>query len=189
MYANIKHLFDKIVALALLIMLLPVLVLIAVSYYPKFDIFFIQDRVGEGENIFQIFKFRTLTRKKGNDKDREFFLGNVLRRSSLDELPQLFNVIKGEMSLIGPRPLLPEYLNYYSTFEKKRHSVRPGITGWAQVNGRNSISWKDKFKLDVYYVNNISIYLDLKITIVTLFHLITFQNKGNDFADKYNGTN
>ena len=172
MYPYIKHLLDKVLALVLLIALLPILLLIILCYLPSFDVFFIQERIGRGENQFKIFKFRTLIRKEGKDSERKYFLGNILRSSSMDELPQLINVIKGEMSMIGPRPLLPEYLQYYTEVEKKRHTVKPGITGWAQVNGRNLLSWEKRFSLDVYYVENMSLKLDLLImvkTILTLF--------------------
>lgn len=172
MYPNIKHLLDKVIALMVLIALMPIFLLITLCYLPSFDVFFVQERIGRDENKFRIYKFRTLIRKEGKDSERKYFLGNILRSSSIDELPQLLNVIKGEMSLIGPRPLLPEYLQYYTAIERKRHMVKPGITGWAQVNGRNQLSWEKRFLLDVYYVENMSLKLDLLImvkTIVTLF--------------------
>lgn len=133
-----------------------------------------QNRPGKDEKLFSIVKFRTMSNAKdahGNllpDADRLSGFGKFVRSTSLDELPQLFNVLIGQMSLIGPRPLLPEYLPLYTPEQNKRHAVKPGITGWAQVNGRNTISWEEKFELDVYYVNNISFALDLKILLLTL---------------------
>lgn len=141
--------------------------------------FFFQVRVGINEKTFRIIKFKTMTdvtNKKGNllpDSERLTKIGTFIRKTSLDELPQLFNILKGDMSLIGPRPLLKEYLPFYNTEEKKRHHVKPGITGWAQVNGRNSISWKEKFNFDIYYVNNISLILDIKIIIMTFKRVVT----------------
>jgi len=140
--------------------------------------FFTQDRPGKNEKIFKVIKFKTMTDKKtkdGNllpDKDRLTKIGNLIRKTSLDELPQLINVLKGEMSLVGPRPLLPEYLPLYNKTQKKRHDVKPGITGWAQINGRNAISWKKKFELDIWYVENISLSLDFKIFIQTIIKVI-----------------
>jgi len=136
--------------------------------------FFFQIRPGKNERLFKIVKFKTMNEAKDNngvllpDAERMTKVGNFIRKTSLDELPQLLNVIKGEMSLIGPRPLLPEYLPLYTNEQKKRHNVRPGITGWAQVNGRNAISWEEKFKFDVYYADNISVLLDLKILFLTI---------------------
>lgn len=139
--------------------------------------FFVQLRPGKDERIFRLIKFRTMTNERDNngnllsDQDRVTKLGNIVRNLSLDELPQLFNVLKGDMSLIGPRPLLPEYLPLYSDEQLRRHEVRPGITGWAQVNGRNAISWEQKFELDVWYVDNLSFLLDLKIFLLTILRV------------------
>jgi lipopolysaccharide/colanic/teichoic acid biosynthesis glycosyltransferase len=136
--------------------------------------FFFQLRPGKNEKIFKIIKFKTMNDKKdyqGNllsDEQRLTKIGKFVRKTSLDEIPQLLNVIKGDMSLIGPRPLLPEYLPLYSEIQKRRHEVKPGITGWAQVNGRNAISWQQKFDYDVWYVDNISIILDMKIFFLTI---------------------
>jgi undecaprenyl phosphate N,N'-diacetylbacillosamine 1-phosphate transferase len=136
--------------------------------------FFFQLRPGKKEKIFKIIKFKTMNDKKdyqGNllsDEQRLTKIGKFVRKTSLDEIPQLLNVIKGDMSLIGPRPLLPEYLPLYSEIQKRRHEVKPGITGWAQVNGRNAISWQQKFDYDVWYVDNISIILDMKIFFLTI---------------------
>lgn len=136
--------------------------------------FFLQKRPGKDERIFKIIKFRTMNDFKDAegkllpDGERLTSLGKFIRSTSLDEIPQLLNVIKGDMSIIGPRPLLPEYLSLYDTIQKKRHHVKPGITGWAQVNGRNAISWEEKFKLDVYYVQNVTFALDVKILLKTV---------------------
>lgn len=135
---------------------------------------FFQKRPGKNEKIFKVIKFKTMNDKKNNegnflpDVERLTKVGQFVRKISLDEIPQLINVIKGDMSLIGPRPLLPEYLPLYNSEQKKRHKVRPGITGWAQVNGRNAISWQQKFKYDVWYVENRSFLLDLKIILLTI---------------------
>jgi lipopolysaccharide/colanic/teichoic acid biosynthesis glycosyltransferase len=144
--------------------------------------FFVQDRPGKNGVIFKIIKFRTMTNARNAngellpDEKRLVGIGKIVRRLSLDEIPQLLNVIKGDMSLVGPRPLLVEYLPLYSDVQKKRHDVRPGLTGWAQVNGRNAISWPEKFKLDVWYVDNMSFKLDLKIIAMTI--LKVFRPKG-----------
>jgi lipopolysaccharide/colanic/teichoic acid biosynthesis glycosyltransferase len=136
--------------------------------------FFLQKRPGKNGRIFTIIKFKTMNDKKdalGNllsDEIRLTKIGKFVRKTSLDEIPQLLNVLKGDMSLIGPRPLLPDYLQLYSPFQNRRHEVNPGITGWAQINGRNAISWDQKFELDVWYVNNISFVLDCKIVYLTI---------------------
>jgi sugar transferase EpsL len=139
---------------------------------------FVQTRPGEGGRLFRMLKFRTMTDERDTrgkllpDAQRITAVGSFLRRTSLDELPELLNVIKGDMSLVGPRPLLVEYLSLYSPEEARRHDVKPGITGWAQINGRNDLSWEDKFKLDVWYVDNQSISLDLKILVLTLAKVV-----------------
>ncbi len=144
--------------------------------------FFFQLRPGRNGKIFKIIKFKTMNDKKdtsGNllpDADRLTKIGNFVRKTSLDEIPQLLNVIKGDMSLIGPRPLLPQYLELYNNFQMRRHEVKPGITGWAQVNGRNAISWQKKFEYDVWYVDNISFMLDCKILLLTV--LKVFKSEG-----------
>lgn len=136
--------------------------------------FFIQRRPGKNGKIFRIFKFKTMNDKRDKngkllpDEQRLTAMGAFVRKTSLDEIPQLFNVLIGQMSLIGPRPLLPDYLHLYNDFQKRRHEVKPGITGWAQVNGRNAISWDRKFELDVWYVDNISFLLDVKILLMTV---------------------
>src|SRR5690554_8229415 len=144
--------------------------------------FFFQKRPGKNEKMFKIIKFKTMNDKKdleGNllsDAERLTAVGKFVRKTSLDEIPQLLNVIKGDMSLIGPRPLLVDYLPLYNSIQKRRHEVRPGITGWAQVNGRNAISWEQKFNYDVWYVNNISLALDIKILFMTI--LKVFKSEG-----------
>ena len=170
-----KRAFDLIVSVSALVALLPVLVVTATLVRVKLGppIFFRQTRPGRDGKPFKMVKFRTMldaVDKQGNplpDQLRITSFGGFLRSTSLDELPELWNVIKGEMSLVGPRPLLMEYLPLYSEEQFRRHEFRPGVTGWAQVNGRNTISWEDKFKLDVWYVDNQSIWLDLKILLLT----------------------
>ena len=140
--------------------------------------FFCQERPGKGEKLFKIIKFKTMTDERdaeGNllpDKDRITKVGTVVRKLSIDELPQLVNVLKGDMSFIGPRPLLPEYLPWYTEKEKLRHTVRPGISGWAQVNGRNNLSWDEKLALDVYYVEHLSLKMDVKVILKTIVNVI-----------------
>ncbi|WP_075593933.1 sugar transferase [Pseudoalteromonas sp. PAB 2.2] len=171
-----KRVFDFIVAFCALLTLLPVIVIVALLIRFKLGspILFTQDRPGLNGTVFKMMKFRTMLDgkdKHGNllpDNERMTKFGAFLRSTSLDELPGLFNVLKGDMSLVGPRPLLVQYLPLYSTEQARRHNVRPGITGWAQVNGRNAISWEDKFKLDVWYVDNQSFWLDTKILFLTV---------------------
>tara|TARA_R110000751_G_scaffold148623_2_gene253450 strand:+ start:11896 stop:12492 length:597 start_codon:yes stop_codon:yes gene_type:complete len=171
-----KRLFDFLVALSALLTLLPIIIVVAVLIRSKLGspILFTQNRPGLNGKIFKIMKFRTMLDgkdKQGNllpDDERMTPFGTFLRSTSLDELPGLFNVLKGDMSLVGPRPLLVQYLPLYSPEQARRHNVRPGITGWAQVNGRNAISWEQKFKLDVWYVNNQSFLLDMKILLLTV---------------------
>lgn len=172
----LKRSFDFLISLIGLLFIFPILLVVGVLllYINNGKPFFFQKRPGKDEKVFQIIKFKTMTDKKDNngsllsDADRLTNVGKFVRKTSIDELPQLINVLKGDMSLIGPRPLLVEYLSRYSEEQKKRHNVKPGITGWAQVNGRNTISWDDKFKLDVWYVDNISLKLDLRIFIKTI---------------------
>lgn len=171
-----KRLIDFLSAFFGLIVLSPIIIAICVYlyFYNDGSLFFLQKRPGKDETIFKVIKFKTMTDKKdknGNllsDKERLTSVGKFIRKTSLDELPQLINVLKGEMSLIGPRPLLPEYLPLYNKEQKKRHLVKPGITGLAQVNGRNAISWEKKFLFDVQYVNEMSFLLDLKILFLTI---------------------
>ncbi|MBB1424663.1 sugar transferase [Pseudoalteromonas sp. SG43-7] len=171
-----KRLFDFLIALCAILTLLPVIVIVALLIRFKLGspILFTQDRPGLNGKIFKMMKFRSMldaTDKDGNllpDDQRMTKFGAFLRSTSLDELPGLFNVLKGDMSLVGPRPLLVQYLPLYNTEQARRHNVRPGITGWAQVNGRNAISWEQKFKLDVWYVDNQSLLLDFKILLLTV---------------------
>tara|TARA_B100000941_G_scaffold224155_1_gene166358 strand:+ start:457 stop:1062 length:606 start_codon:yes stop_codon:yes gene_type:complete len=176
----IKRIFEFTIALLALFMLLPIFLTISILVLLKMGtpIFFIQSRPGLNGKTFKMYKFRTMTNKcdkNGNlleDKDRLLKFGSFLRSTSLDELPTLWNVLCGNMSLVGPRPLLIEYLPLYSKNQARRHDVRPGITGWAQVNGRNAISWNEKFELDTWYVENQSFVLDMKIILLTLKKVI-----------------
>ncbi|MGB6084298.1 sugar transferase [Moheibacter sp.] len=177
MYKNFfKRFIDFLLALLGFLLLSPVFLLVCIGlcFANKGKPFFVQHRPGKNERIFQIIKFKTMNDKKdaqGNllpDAERLTKIGAFVRKTSLDEIPQLINVIKGDMSLIGPRPLLVQYLPLYNQEQKRRHEVRPGITGWAQVNGRNAISWKQKFEYDVWYVDNISFALDIRILFLTL---------------------
>ena len=171
-----KPLLDFILSLLGLIISSPLflIVIIALLFANKGKVFFLQKRPGKNEEIFKIIKFRTMNDKKdahGNllpDEERLTTIGKLVRKTSLDEIPQLINVLLGNMSLIGPRPLLPEYLPLYNDFQKKRHHIKPGITGWAQINGRNAVEWEKKFKFDVWYVENMSFFLDLQIMFLTL---------------------
>lgn len=201
MYTKIiKPLFDRVGALLLLIFLSPLIVMTALLILVSIGrpIFFTQQRPGQYGKIFTIFKFRTM----GNDQDDNGNLlpdeirlkrtGTLIRSLSLDELPQLLNVLRGEMSFIGPRPLLVEYLDLYSTEQAKRHNVKPGITGWAQINGRNAISWKEKFRYDVEYVNTVSFWIDLKIFFLTLFTVFKkegISQNGVVTMEKFRGNN
>ncbi|MDY3530401.1 sugar transferase [Riemerella anatipestifer] len=172
----LKRILDFSLALIGFIILFPVfiIVMILLTISSEGKPFFFQKRPGLNERIFSIIKFKTMNDKKdaqGNllsDAERLTVVGKFVRKTSLDEIPQLLNVIKGDMSLIGPRPLLPQYLPLYNEEQKKRHNVRPGITGWAQVNGRNAISWQQKFEYDAWYVHNLSLSLDIKILFLTV---------------------
>jgi lipopolysaccharide/colanic/teichoic acid biosynthesis glycosyltransferase len=199
-YPILKNFIDKVFALLALIVLFPFIILIGIILF--FDLkawpIFSQKRPGFQQKIFFIYKFKTMrdtTDKKGAllpDFVRVTPLGKVIRQLSLDELPQLINVLKGQMSFVGPRPLLPEYLPLYTEEQNKRHHVKPGITGWAQVNGRNALSWQEKFKLDVYYKENQSFVLDLKILIKTLGKVILPKdiNAGEQLTmEPFNGKN
>jgi undecaprenyl phosphate N,N'-diacetylbacillosamine 1-phosphate transferase len=176
----IKQILDFCLALFGILIALPILIITALllAITNKGKPFFFQIRPGKHEKLFNIIKFKTMTDAKDvhgkllPDNQRLTRIGSFVRKTSLDEIPQLFNVLKGEMSLIGPRPLLSEYLPLYNDIQKKRHQVRPGITGWAQVNGRNSIGWEEKFILDVWYVNHISFILDFKILLLTIKKVI-----------------
>lgn len=173
----LKSSFDIIVSIFCLLVFSPLLILLTIIVKHKHGspILFKQTRPGKDGKSFTLYKFRTMTNEtdvEGNllsDGDRLTNFGSFLRKTSLDELPSLLNVIKGDMSLVGPRPLLMQYLPLYNEFQKKRHGVKPGITGWAQVNGRNALLWQKKFELDVWYVDNQSFLLDLKILLLTLY--------------------
>jgi sugar transferase EpsL len=172
----VKRLFDIAVSLAATVVLSPILLITAVCVrvFLGGPVLFRQQRPGLNERLFTLYKFRTMKEEyddEGNllpDEDRLTPFGLLLRRTSIDELPELFNVIRGEMSLVGPRPLLPEYLSLYNLRQRRRHDVRPGITGWAQINGRNAASWLDRLELDIWYVENRSMMLDLKILASTI---------------------
>jgi lipopolysaccharide/colanic/teichoic acid biosynthesis glycosyltransferase len=176
----VKPASDRILALAGLVILLPVTVLLAILIRFRLGspVVFRQERIGLNDRPFVFLKFRTMTQAYDSegvllpDENRLTPFGRFLRSRSLDELPQLWNVLRGEMSVIGPRPLLPEYLPRYSTFQRRRHEVKPGITGWAQVNGRNTLTWPQKFALDVWYVDHCSLILDLKILALTALKVV-----------------
>lgn len=195
----IKRMLDLLVSLSLIIVLAPVILLVALLLKCILGaVLFRQERPGLNERIFTLYKFKTMSDERdenGNLLPDEFRLkpfGKAIRSLSLDELPQLFNVLKGDMSLIGPRPLLVKYLPLYNETQKHRHDVRPGITGWAQVNGRNDISWEKKFELDLFYVENCSFALDAKIalmTIVRVFQRSGISKSGNATSDEFNGKN
>lgn len=196
----LKRIFDFSVAFFGFLLLSPVFIIATIGLYfaNNGKPFFFQARPGLGGVIFKIIKFKTMNDRKdagGNllsDAERLTPLGAFIRKTSLDELPQLINVIKGDMSLIGPRPLLPQYLPLYSETQKLRHNVRPGITGWAQVNGRNAISWTKKFELDVWYVNHLSFTLDLKILFLTIKKVIVregISQEGQVTMEGFNGSN
>lgn len=183
-----------------LIIISPILLIVAILIRIKLGspIFFTQDRVGKDGRIFKMIKFRTMldaTDKWGEplpDEDRLTPFGKMIRSTSIDELPELINVFKGDMSLVGPRPLLVEYKELYSPEQFRRHEVRPGITGWAQVNGRNSISWKERFELDVEYVENFNLFMDIKILFMTVFKVLKkdgISQDGHVTMEKFNGHN
>ena len=197
---NLKTLFDKFISLILIIILSPLFILIYIAIFVKMrrPVIFRQKRPGLHEEVFSIYKFRTMTNdtnKSGEllpDEQRLVGVGKFIRSTSLDELPQLFNVLKGEMSFVGPRPLLIEYLDLYNDEQKKRHDVKPGITGWAQVNGRNAISWEQKFEYDVWYVDNQSFWLDMKILWMTLLKVVKRSDISSDTSvtmEKFKGNN
>lgn len=182
MYKNcFKRLLDFLISFAALLIISPVLIVIIVWLYflnKGAGVFFFQERPGKDEKIFSVIKFKSMTDKRDMngkllpDRERLTKVGKFIRSTSIDELPQLFNVLKGDMSLIGPRPLLVKYLPYYTEREKLRHSVRPGISGWAQVNGRNTISWDNKLEYDAYYAEHVSFLFDIKILWLTFYKVI-----------------
>jgi len=195
-----KRVLDFTVALIAIVVLSPIFIIVTVCLYVanQGKPFFFQERPGLKEKVFNIIKFKTMNDKKGPngellpDKERLTRIGKFVRKTSLDELPQLINVLKGDMSLIGPRPLRTYYLPLYNEEQKKRHDVRPGITGWAQVNGRNAISWTRKFELDIYYADNISFILDVKIILLTIKKVIIregISQEGQATVERFNGKN
>ena len=197
-YSKIKRILDFTISLVAFIVFSPVLLVVTVLVYIKLGspIIFKQDRPGKDGRVFKMYKFRTMLdsyNKFGEplpDEERLTKFGKILRSTSLDELPELINVIKGDMSLVGPRPLLVEYLELYSEEQNRRHDVRPGITGWAQVNGRNSISWNEKLNLDVEYVDNLSFLLDIKILFLTVYKVFKrdgINQDGNVTIEKFTG--
>ncbi|ASQ30081.1 N,N'-diacetylbacilliosaminyl-1-phosphate transferase [Campylobacter avium LMG 24591] len=200
MYKNfIKRILDFTLALVLLIVFSPLILIIAIVLkIVQGSVIFKQERPGLNAKIFTIYKFKTMSDERDEkgellaDELRLKPFGKLVRSLSLDELPQLFNVLKGDMSFIGPRPLLVEYLELYNDEQKHRHDLRPGITGWAQVNGRNNISWAKKFELDLYYVKNCSFALDVKIVFLTIIKVLKrsgINKDGNATTSKFNGSN
>lgn len=200
MYTLIKYLFDKIFALSLLIILLPFLVVICfiLTIHHSGNPLFVQTRVGLNEEFFKIIKFRTMNTKRDkngillNDSLRTTKIGKFLRKFSIDELPQIFNVLSGNMSFVGPRPLLPEYLSLYNKNQKKRHNVKPGITGLAQIMGRNNISWKQKLEFDIEYVRKQNFFLDVNIILKSISKVIFaygINSSDNKPIEPFNGKN
>ncbi len=194
-----KRIFDLVLTLLGILLVLPLILSIALLVRVKLGspVFFKQLRPGLNGQAFMMYKFRSMTDIRDEqdqllpDSQRLTTCGKFLRSTSLDELPALINVMKGEMSLVGPRPLLMEYVDRYTPEQSRRHEVRPGITGWAQVNGRNAISWEDKFKLDVWYVDNRSLRLDMKIlvmTVVKVFKRADINQEGQATAEKFIGS-
>lgn len=196
----VKRIFDFTASLCGLILLSPILIVVALLIRLNLGspIFFTQDRVGKNNKVFKMIKFRSM--KDGVDKDGNLLpdemrltkFGKMLRSTSLDELPELINVLKGDMSLIGPRPLLVDYLPLYNEDQIRRHNVLPGLTGWAQINGRNSLSWNEKFNLDVWYVDNWSLTLDIKIFFLTIYKVFKregISQDGNVTMERFNGFN
>lgn len=195
-----KRIFDFSASLAALLLLSPFFLLLALLVWVKIGspIFFTQTRPGHHGKAFTIIKFRTMTNTHGTDgvlltdAERLTRFGRFLRATSLDELPELWNVLKGDMSLVGPRPLAMTYLSLYTEAQARRHELKPGITGWAQINGRNSVSWRKKFEMDVWYVDNQSLVLDIKIILLTFKKVLArsdVQEGGKDQVESFNGKN
>ena len=197
-----KRLLDFVIVLCVLLVIWPVLLVIAVWLHfanKGAGAFFTQERPGKDGKLFKVIKFKSMTDERDEsgqllpNEKRVTPVGKFIRGTSMDELPQLFNVLRGDMSLIGPRPLLPEYLPLYSKEQARRHEVRPGITGWAQVHGRNAISWKEKFELDVWYVDHVSFKLDLRIIFLTLQKVVKRSGinseEGRIGVERFNGRN
>lgn len=200
MYRYIKRVIDFTVALTALVILSPLMLIVALLIKLNRDgpVLFKQKRPGLGGKIFTVYKFRTMSVKTHDEQGRELSdfermskIGNLLRKTSVDELPQFINILKGDMSFIGPRPLLTEYLELYTPEQMRRHEVRPGISGWAQVNGRNTITWEEKFMLDVEYVDNMSFGMDIKIFVRTILNVLKQDGINSDAAntmEKFQGT-
>lgn len=204
MYKNcFKRVIDFTIVLIVLLIIWPILAIITIWLHfanKGAGAFFFQERPGKDEKIFKVIKFKSMTDERdadGNllpDKDRITSVGKFVRKTSIDELPQLINVLKGDMALIGPRPLLPEYLPYYTEREKLRHTVRPGISGWAQVNGRNNCTWDEKLEYDAYYVEHLTLWMDIRVILTTIKNVLIAkdvnithqdgQGKLNDFREK-----
>ncbi|CAN1509011.1 WcaJ Sugar transferases involved in lipopolysaccharide synthesis [Flavobacteriaceae bacterium] len=195
--SSLKRILDLIIATINLVVLAPIFVIITIVLFVANDgePFFIQKRPGKNGKLFHIIKFKTMTNQKdrnGNllpDCKRLTKWGCFARRISLDEIPQLLNVIRGDMSIVGPRPLLPEYLPLYNETQKRRHEVKPGITGWAQVNKENISSWQSKFEYDIWYIENKNILLDLKIVFLTLKKVLIPLKNNNSTSESFNGKN
>jgi lipopolysaccharide/colanic/teichoic acid biosynthesis glycosyltransferase len=202
MYAHcFKRIFDFTIALIAVLCLSPILVIVTIWLHfanKGAGAFFTQERPGKDEKIFRVIKFKSMTDERdanGNllpDEKRLTNIGNIIRKTSIDELPQLFNVLKGDMALIGPRPLLVQYLDIYTPEQHRRHEVRPGITGWAQVNGRNAITHTKKFEYDVWYVDHLTMALDIKIIFMTIHNVLhrkDISHEGVATAEAFNGHN
>lgn len=194
----VKPLIDFVVALIIFTVLFPVFIIVVIllAIANSGKPFFFQNRPGRNGEIFKVIKFKTMNDRKDKngellpDAERLTGIGKFVRKTSLDEIPQMLNVLKGDMSLIGPRPLLVEYLPLYDEVQRHRHDVRPGITGWAQVNGRNAIGWKQKFEYDVWYVNNVSFALDFKIFFLTVRNIVKSEGISSDTSvsmEKFTG--
>lgn len=194
----IKTILDKIISFCSILILAPIILIVIflLFFINHGKVFFIQKRPGKNEKVFNIYKFKTMNDRKdkdGNllpDEKRITKVGDIIRKLSIDEFLQFINVLKGDMSIIGPRPLLIEYLPLYNEHQKKRHNVKPGITGWAQVNGRNAISWQDRLNLDVWYVENISFWLDIKIFFMTIMKIFKRDGISSDTSatmEKFKG--
>lgn len=200
MYKYVKRILDFLFALAGLILTSPITLISAVLISKNHDgpILFKQERPGKGGKIFTVYKFRTMSEKRFDESGRELSdfermtkIGSFLRKTSVDELPQLLNILKGDMSFIGPRPLLEEYLELYTPEQMRRHNVTPGISGWAQVNGRNTLSWEEKFDYDLYYVDNFSFALDIKVFLKTIKNVLHEEGINSDEAntmEKFTGS-
>lgn len=200
MYKHLKRVMDFSVALAMLIVLSPLMLIAAILIKSNNDgpVLFKQERPGLNGKIFTVYKFRTMSVKTRDENGRQLSdfermskTGNLLRKTSIDELPQLINIVRGEMSFIGPRPLLKEYLPLYSPEQMRRHEVRPGISGWAQVNGRNTLTWEEKFRYDVEYVENMSFSMDIRIFFLTIKNVLCqdgINSAENNTMEKFTGT-